>query len=106
MATWENGWLNHKSVTKVPANGTSKMPKCHTSFKRITLHNEGVDRKCDGGQHVINLARYVRDKNIYYHFVYCPDCGQWAQIAPVRAAARSMVGGAVCSAGNSANPQL
>lgn len=105
MATirWRGGWLRHKRVAKVPASGFERMPGCHSNFKRITLHNEGVDRKCDGGAHVENLARYVRDKGIFYHFVYCPDCGHWAQIVPISAAARSMKGGPVCSAGNSAN---
>ena len=93
-----------KKDTKVKASNPSKMPGCHKKQKRITFHNEGVDRKCDGGSHVANLARYVRDKNIYYHFVYCPDCGHWAQIIPVDAAARSQVGGSVNSkCGNSAN---
>ncbi len=90
-------------ATKVKASGSTLMPGCHSGFRRITFHSEGVDRKCDGGAHVKNLAKYVVQQNIYYHFVYCPDCGYWAQIIPVEHAARAMKGGAVCSAGNSAN---
>ena len=90
-------------ATKVKASGSSRMPGCHTNFRRITFHSEGVDRTCDGGAHVASLARYVVQQNIYYHMVYCPDCGHWAQIIPIEHAARAMKGGSVCSAGNSAN---
>ncbi len=89
-------------ATKVKASGSSK-GNCHRDSRFITFHSEGVDRKCDGGAHVKSLAQYVIQQNIYYHMVYCPDCGHWAQIIPVDHAARAMKGGAVCSAGNSAN---
>ena len=89
------------NAVKVKASGSSP-GNCHRDARFITFHNEGVNRSCTPG-HVESLARYVRDKNIYYHFTYCPLCGQWAQIIPVDHAARSMKGGAVCSAGNSAN---
>jgi hypothetical protein len=85
------------------ANSYQRMPKCHTDLRRIVLHSEGVDRKCDGGQHVRNLANYVVSKNIYYHAIYCPDCGRYCQMIPINAAARSMTGASVCNQGNSAN---
>jgi len=102
MAKKKNWYSGGDQSTKVKASNPSKMPGCHPN-KKITLHNEGVSRQCDGGQHVINLAKYVRDKGIYYHGCYCPDCGQWAWIIPIDCAARSQVGGSVNSCGNSAN---
>ncbi len=93
------------SKTKVkPKSSPSSMGGCHSKRRKIVFHNEGVNRDCDGtGQHVKNLAKYVVDKNIYYHFIYCPKCGQWAQTIPVDKAARSLKGGAVDSCGNSGN---
>ena len=82
------------------------MGGCHSKRRKFVLHNEGVNRTCDGtGEHVKNLAKYVNSQGsgIYYHFIYCPDCGQWAQAIPVDKAARSLKGGAVDSCGNSGN---
>jgi len=102
MSNDKKVWWGGKNCVKVKASGSSP-GSCHRDARFITFHSEGVDRQCDGGAHVKSLAQYVVNQGIYYHFVYCPDCGQWAQIIPVDHAARSMKGGSVCSAGNSAN---
>ena len=95
-----------KTCQKVkPSSAPSSMNGCHSKRRKFVFHNEGVNRNCDGGQHVINLAKYVNSQGsgIYYHFIYCPDCGQWAQAIPVDKAARSLKGGAVDSCGASGN---
>jgi hypothetical protein len=94
------GWLPGRWVTKIPAPVTEPMTRNHPR-RGLTLHNEGVDRECTKG-HVANLAHYVNHKRINYHFVWCPTCGDWAQLAPLDKAARSMVGGPVWK-GASAN---
>ena len=99
-------WFCGKNCKKVkPSSSPSSMNGCHSKRRKFVFHNEGVNRNCDGGQHVINLAKYVNSQGsgIYYHFIYCPDCGQWAQAIPVDKAARSLKGGAVDSCGASGN---
>ena len=56
---------------KVKASGSSR-GDCHRDSRFITFHSEGVDRTCDGGAHVKNLAQYVIQQNIYYHHSVLP----------------------------------
>ncbi len=93
-------WLPKRWAKRVRARSWEPMSGNHPR-RGLTLHNEGIDRKCAPG-HVTDLARYVVARNIFYHLVWCPVCGNWAQIAPMHAAARSMVGGSVWE-GMSAN---
>lgn len=93
-------WLPKGWAARVPASLVEPMAGNHPR-RGLTLHNEGVDRECSPG-HVVALARYVVQRQINYHAVWCPRCGQWAQCAPLTAAARSMVGGPVWN-GASAN---
>jgi hypothetical protein len=93
-------WLPKRWAKRVKASRWEPMSHNH-SRRGLTIHNEGVDRPCTPG-HVTNLAQYVVSRDIFYHAIWCPRCGQWAQIAPFTAAARSMVGGPVWN-GASAN---
>lgn len=92
-------WLGR--ATKVVAGGTE--PMAGGSRRGLTFHDEGVNRKCDGGAHVTNLARYVVSNRIWYHLVWCPLCGKMAQCCSPDRAARSMKGGAVDGGWASAN---
>lgn len=83
-----SGWLPH--VRRIPAPIIEPMARNHAR-RGLTLHNEGVDRDCRRG-HVLDLAHYVNARHINYTCVWCPVCGQWAQLAPLDKAARSMVG--------------
>ncbi len=100
---FKDGWMKGPTISYVKASSPQKMPKCHKDFRRVTIHSEGVDRDCTPG-HVKNLAKYtIGSANLYYHFVFCDRCDEIAQIIKPGYSARSMKGGAVCSAGNSAN---
>lgn len=94
------GWLPKKWAKRIPANYWEPMARNHPR-RGLTLHSEGIDRDCTPG-HVTNLSQYVLSKAIFYHFVWCPVCGEWTQLIPLDAAARSMVGGSV-HGGASAN---
>ena len=93
-------WLPTKWVKRMPAQDWEPMARNHPR-RGLTLHNEGVDRNCTPG-HVTSLSQYVLHRRLFYHFVWCPVCGEWAQLIPLDAAARSMVGGSVYG-GASAN---
>jgi len=86
-------WLPTKWVKRMPAQDWEPMARNHPR-RGLTLHNEGVDRNCTPG-HVTSLSQYVLHRRLFYHFVWCPVCGEWAQLIPLDAAARSMVGGSV-----------
>ncbi len=88
-----DGWLPARWVTKIPAPVIEPMARNHPR-RGLTLHSEGVDRDCRKG-HVVDLSHYVLERDIFYHFVWCPVCGRAAQLAPLHKAARSMVGGTV-----------
>ena len=94
------GWLPARWVTRIPAPIIEPMSRNHPR-RGLTLHNEGVDRVCRPG-HVTDLAHYVAELRINYHFVWCPRCGKWAQLAPMNKASRAQVGGNVWK-GASAN---
>ncbi len=60
---------------------------------KVTIHTEGVDRGRHGRQgDAINLARYVQQKNIGYHFVY-DYRGQFAQLYTPKQGARALLAG-------------
>ena len=84
------GWLPRGWAAKIPAPVIEPMTGNHPR-RGLTLHNEGVDRDCRRG-HVTDLAHYVNHRRINYTAIWCPVCGQWAQLAPLDKAARSMVG--------------
>jgi hypothetical protein len=92
-------WL--AAATKVAYSGAE--PMAGGPRRGLTIHNEGVARRCDGGAHVVVLARYANGQRIPYHLIWCPVCGRFAQCIAFGKAARSMKGGDVDGRGNSAN---
>lgn len=95
-----SGWLPSTWAIRIPAPIIEPMSRNHPR-RGVTIHNEGVDRECRRG-HVTDLAHYVNDRRINYHFIWCPRCSQWAQLAPWDKASRAQVGDPVWG-GASAN---
>jgi len=93
-------WLG-KKIKKVKYPNPE--PMAGGSRRGLTFHNEGVDRKCGGSGTHWWLAKYVNNKRIPYHFIWCPHCGDIIQLIACDKAARSMKGGDVDGRGNSAN---
>jgi hypothetical protein len=93
-------WLG-KRAKKIRYSGAE--PMAGGSRRGFTWHDEGLNRKCGGSGSHDWLAKYVNDKRIPYHAIYCPFCGDIIQMIDFAMAARSMVGGDVDGHGNSAN---
>ena len=99
MARIKNNWLPRKWAKRIPYSSPEAMGGGER--RGLTIHNEGVKRKCNKNHDW--LAKYVNDKRIPYHALWCPQCGYWCQMIPFNKAARSMKGGDVDGKGHSAN---
>ena len=99
MARIKRGWLPRQWSERI--RYSSPEPMGGGTRSGLTIHNEGVKRRCNGDHDW--LAEYVNQKRIPYHAIWCPVCGYWCQMVPFGKAARSMKGGNVDGKGNSAN---
>lgn len=84
-------WM--KGATRVPGRLAGRMDGTDGT-RKVVIHTEGVTRGPGGrAGNAVNLARYVADRNIGYHFVY-DRAGRWAQVYPAHVGARSLKAGA------------
>ena len=83
-------WLG-KNAKKIKASGYEKM--AGGSRRGLTFHDEGVNRRCGGSGSHDRLAKYVIDKRIFYHAIWCPHCGDIIQIYSIRCSSTLYEGG-------------
>lgn len=95
-------WLGRGKAQRRPA--AKSFAPVVAGPPRLVFHNEGVDRRCPGKGHDFAwLADYTAKRGIYYHALWCPDCGKVVQTAPFDRAARSLKSGNLDGRGTSPN---
>ena len=83
-------WYPH--AVKVPARMAGTMDGSNGTRKAI-IHTEGVQRGAGGRDgNAVNLAHYVQQRNIGYHFVV-DRAGRIAQLYPVDVGSRALKAG-------------